>query len=177
MRETWVQSLGWEELSEKEMATHSSTVAWKIPWTEKPGGLQSMESPRVGQDWATSPSLSFLSSGSELKASACNAGDLGSIPGSGRSPGEGNGNPLQYSCLENPMDEGAWWATVHGVEKSRTQLSYFTFSFTFAMKRGEKSWHISSMWKPHIFSSNIHWVNLHFLIMQLIFFCCLFLFS
>ena len=50
--------------------------------------------------------------GSEVKASACNAGDLGSIPGSGRSPGEGNGHPLQYSCLENPMDGGAWWATV-----------------------------------------------------------------
>ena len=47
--------------------------------------------------------------GSEFKASACNAEDLGSIPGSGRSPGEGNGNPLQYSCLENPMDGGAWW--------------------------------------------------------------------
>ena len=46
--------------------------------------------------------------GSEGKASACNAGDLGSIPGSGRSPGEGNGNPLQYSCLENPMEEEAW---------------------------------------------------------------------
>ena len=59
--------------------------------------------------------------GSEVKASACNAGDLGSIPGSGRSPGEGNGNPLQYSCLENPMDGGAWWATlVHGVAKNRT---------------------------------------------------------
>ena len=58
--------------------------------------------------------------------SACNAGDLGLIPGSGRSPGEGNGNPLQYSCLENPMDGGAWWATVHGVAKSRTQLSDFT---------------------------------------------------
>ena len=58
--------------------------------------------------------------GSEVKASACNVGDLGSIPGSGRSPGEGNGNPLQYSCLENPMDRGAWWATVHGVAKSQT---------------------------------------------------------
>ena len=57
--------------------------------------------------------------GSEVKASARNAGDLGLIPGSGRSPGEGNGNPLQYSCLENPMDRGAWWATVHGVAKSR----------------------------------------------------------
>ena len=61
--------------------------------------------------------------GSEGKASACNAGDLGSIPGSGRSPGEGNGNPLQYSCLENPMDKGAWWATVHGVTKNWTLLS------------------------------------------------------
>ena len=53
--------------------------------------------------------------GSEVKVSACNAGDPGSIPGSGRSPGEGNGNPLQDSCLENPMDREAWWATVHGI--------------------------------------------------------------
>ena len=68
-------------------------------------------------------------SGSEFKASACNVGDLGSIPGSGRSPGEGNGSPLQYSCLENPMDGGAWWATVHGVAKSQTPLSDFTFTF------------------------------------------------
>ena len=52
-----------------------------------------------------------------LPASAGDIGDVGSIPGSGRSPGEGNGNPLQYSCLENPMDGGAWWATVHGVTK------------------------------------------------------------
>ena len=51
------------------------------------------------------------------KESACNAGDPGSIPGSGRSPGEGNGNLLQYSCLENPMDRGAWQATVHGVAR------------------------------------------------------------
>ena len=56
------------------------------------------------------------------KESFCNAGDSGLIPGTGRSPGEGNGNPLQYSCLENPMDRGAWWATVHGVAKSRTRL-------------------------------------------------------
>ena len=54
-------------------------------------------------------------SGSDGKESACNAGDLGSISGSGRSPEEGNGYPLQYSCLENPMDKGPWWATVHGV--------------------------------------------------------------
>ena len=57
--------------------------------------------------------------GSEVKASACDEGDLGSIAGLGRSPGEGNGNPLQYSCLENPMDRGAWRATVHGVAKSQ----------------------------------------------------------
>ena len=54
------------------------------------------------------------------KESACNAGDLGLIPGLGRSPGEGNGNPLQYSCLENPMDGGAWQASVHGVTQSQT---------------------------------------------------------
>ena len=69
--------------------------------------------------------LGFLG-GSVVKnppASAGDAGDLGSIPGSGRSPGEGNGNPLQYSCLGNPMDRGAWGATVHGVAKSRTRLS------------------------------------------------------
>ena len=68
----------------------------------------------------------FFPGGSEVKASASNVGDQGSIPGSGRSPGEGNGNPLQHSCLENPMDRGAWWATVHGVPKSRTRLSNFT---------------------------------------------------
>ena len=60
--------------------------------------------------------------------SICNAGDLGSIPGLGRSPGEGNGSPLQYSCLENPMDREAWWVTVHGVEKCQTRLSDFTFT-------------------------------------------------
>ena len=58
--------------------------------------------------------------GSDGKEAACNAGDLGSIPGSGRSPGEGNGNPLQYFCLENSMDRGAWQAIVHGVAKSWT---------------------------------------------------------
>ena len=65
--------------------------------------------------------------GSDGKASACNAGDLGSFPGSGRSPGEGNVNPLQYSCQENSMDGEAWWTTVHGVAKSQMRLSDFTF--------------------------------------------------
>ena len=58
--------------------------------------------------------------GSDSKEFACNVGDPGSIPGSGRSPGEGNGSPPQYSCLENPMDGGVWQATVHGVAKSWT---------------------------------------------------------
>ena len=59
--------------------------------------------------------------------SAFNVGDLGSIPGSGRSPGEGNGNPLQYSCLENPMDRGAWAAIVQKAAKSWTRLSTSLF--------------------------------------------------
>ena len=61
--------------------------------------------------------LLFSGGGINDKESACNAGDLGLIPGSGRSTGEENANPLQYSCLKNPMDRGAWWATVHGVTK------------------------------------------------------------
>ena len=71
-------------------------------------------------------SCTYLTRGSEVKASAYNVGDLGSIPGLAGSPGEGNSNPLHYSCLENPMDRGSWRATVHSVAKSRTQLSDFT---------------------------------------------------
>ena len=67
--------------------------------------------------------------GSAVKNLPPNAGDTGLIPGLGRSPAIGNGNPLQYSCLENPMDRGAWWATVHQVAKSQTQLRDFTFTF------------------------------------------------
>ena len=67
-----------------------------------------------------------------MQESAYNAGDTGSIPGFGRSSGEGNGNPLQYSCLENPMDRGAWRATVHGVTRVRHEL-------------GTKSWSMKSV--------------------------------
>ena len=77
----------------------------------------------------------MLLRGSEVKVSASNAGDPGLIPGLGRSPGERNGNPLQYSCLENPMDGGVWWAMVHGVAKSRTRLSDLTFTFTNTLGR------------------------------------------
>ena len=81
---------------EKALATHSSTLARKIPWMEEPSGLQSMGSRRVRHDRATSLSLSCT--------------------------GEGNGNPLQCSCLENPRDGGAWWAAVYGVAQTRTRL-------------------------------------------------------
>ena len=78
---------------EKEMATHSSTLAWKIPWMEKPGRLQSTGLQKVRQDLATSLSPFHLSHGERWKW---------------ESPKEGNGNALQYSCLENPMDGKAW---------------------------------------------------------------------
>ena len=84
------------------MAPHSSTLAWKIPWTEEPGRLQSMGSQRVRHNWAASLSLSCI--------------------------GEGNGNPLQCSCLENPRDGGAWWAAVYGVAQSRTRLKRLSSS-------------------------------------------------
>ena len=73
---------------------------------------------QLSETWASQVALVVKS----LPANAGDIRDVGSIPGSGKSPGEGNGNPLQYSCLENPMDRGAWWATVHGVMKSQTQL-------------------------------------------------------
>ena len=164
----------------KEMATHSSSLAWRIPGMEEPGGLPSMGSHRVRHDWSdlaaaaafnkkvskfsigpqhmkvtwilfnwqvtgtiinlfeglkwVSPSnrLSFIGfpHGSVVKNPLANAGeaeDSGSIPGSGKSTGGGNGNPLQYSCLGNPMDRGAWWAAVHGVTKSQIWLNTQVF--------------------------------------------------
>ena len=89
---------------EKAMAPHSSTLAWKIPWTEEPGRLQTMGSRRVRHDWATyfHFSLSCI--------------------------GEGNGNPLQRPCLENPRDGGAWWAAIYGVAQSRTRLKRLSSS-------------------------------------------------
>ena len=132
---------------EKAMATHSSTPAWKNPWTEEPGRLLSMGSWRVGHNWSdlAAAAADRLLTGYRaspvvlvVKNSAANAGDLrdaGLIPGWGRSPGNRSSNPLWYSCLENPMDRGAWWATVRGVAKSQTRLkwqhacTYFTFFF------------------------------------------------
>ena len=107
IQETRVQSLGWEDPLQKGNDTHSSIPAWRIPCTEESGGLQSMGSQRDGHNWATNI-LDFPgdSVAKNLPANVGDAWDIGSIPRSGRSPGEGNGNPLQYSCLENPMDRG-----------------------------------------------------------------------
>ena len=112
----------------KEMAIHSSVFGWRIPGTGEPGGLPSLGSHRVGDHLAVYIRVGFPG-GSELRVSACNVGDLGLIPGSGSSPGERNGNPFQYSCLENPMDGGAWWATVHGVVKESDTTEQLHFHF------------------------------------------------
>ena len=115
-------------LLEKAMAPHSSTLAWKIPWTEEPGGLQSMRSLSVGHDWATSLSLLRI--------------------------GEGNGNPLQYSCLENPKDGGDWWATVHRLAKSRTQLKRLSRQQT-PIQKGR----ISGLWGRKLLSHSLPFPN------------------
>ena len=98
-----------------------------------PGVLQATLSTCSGVTWNNDSLYHFLGfpGGLDGKESACSAGDLGSIPGSGRSPGEGNSNPLQYSCLENPMDGGVWSATVHGIAKA--QLSDFSFFLSLSL--------------------------------------------
>ena len=106
------------------MAPPSSTLAWKIPWMEEPGGLQSMG--LLESD--TTERLHFHFSLSCI--------------------GEGNGNPLQCSCLENPRDGVAWWATIYGVAQSRTRLSNFTFTFHFHALEKEMATHSSTLaWK------------------------------
>ena len=91
------------------MAPHSSTLTWKIPWTEEPGGLQSMGPLGVRHDFTFHFSLSWI--------------------------GEGNGNPLQCSCLENPRDGGAWWAAVYGVSQSWTRLKRLSSSSSSSSSR------------------------------------------
>ena len=127
-------------LLEKAMAPHSSTLAWRIPWKEEPGRLQSIGSLRVRHDWATSLSLfTFMHwrrkwqptpvflPGESQGLGAWRAAVYGVAQSRTRlkwlsssilSIGEGNGSPLQYSCLEDPMDRGAWWPKVHGVTQT-----------------------------------------------------------
>ena len=111
--ETQVQSLDREDLLEKGMATTPVFLPCPTSPHQKRGSKKCLTSLMARM----------------VKRLAYNVGDLGSIPGLGRSSGEGNGTPLQYSCLENPMDRGAWWATVHGFTKRQTRLSDFTFTF------------------------------------------------
>ena len=155
----WIREIPWE----RKWQTTPVFLLGKIPWTEESGRLQSVATQRVEHDWAAENACTHMlltlqskfwisdhlilgfPGGSDGKVSACNTEDLGSIPESGRSPGKGNGNPLQYPCLENPMDRGAWWATVHEVAKSWTRLSNFTLLFFyFSLNIGNKPhFHIS----------------------------------
>ena len=133
------------------MAPHSSTLAWKIPWMQEPGRLKSMGSLRVGHDWVTSLFFTFMHWRRKWQPTPV------LLPGKshgwsslvGCSPWgcwesdtaewlhfhfslsyteEGNGNPLQYSCLENPRDGGAWWAAIYGVTQSQTRLKRLSSS-------------------------------------------------
>ena len=107
---------GWERCPGVGNGNLFNILTWKISWTEEPGGLQSTGWLRVGHDWTHLEAIKY---------------------------GEGNGTPLQYSCLENPMDGGAWKAAVHGVTRSQTRLSDFTLLFHFHALEKEMATHSS----------------------------------
>ena len=151
MKETWIQFLGWEDSLEKGKATHSSILAWRIPdyiahgvaksWPQLSNfhfpskhkkkkfiGNGFLNEIRCIQEWILPSAIMIRVQHQFLwwlsgKESACNTGDVGSVPGSGGSPGEGNGNPLQYSGLENPTDREAWWLQFRDLKRVGTQLS------------------------------------------------------
>ena len=110
-----LRCLVWAFLPFEHLATLTSAVQLQVlPWNR-------IQSPYVG--------IWDFPGGTDCKEPTCQCGDVrvaGSIPGLGRSPGGGHGNPLQYSCLENPMDRGAWWATVHGVAQSWTRQKWLS---------------------------------------------------
>ena len=169
IRETQVWSLGWEDLLEKEMATHSSIPAWRIPGMEEPGRLQSMGSQRVGHDWATSlhlytsfwrrqwpPTPVLLPGKSHGQRSLVGCSPWGRkvldtterlhFHFSLSCIGEGNGNPLQCSCLENPRDRGAWWAAIYGVTESQTWLKWLSSSSSILLFSRSYSYLFSYKW-------------------------------
>ena len=108
--------------------------------------IQSMGLQRVRYDWAINILRGFPGTW-DSKESACNAGDVGSIPGWGRSPGEGKGNQLQYSCLENSTDKDVWWATVHGVTKESDNDWAINVSFFFLILFEETIESLFSRWE------------------------------
>ena len=171
MQEMLVQSLGWEDLLEKRMAIHSNILAWRISWMEEPGGLQSMGSqrhnwglhdPATDQDqkhrkkesWTEDMAMTCKHKLCLTESAALGLYRIEAVLHPSWVQfilsvnvqlllGEGNGTPLQYSCLENPIDGGVWWAAVHEVAKSRTRLSDFTFTFHFHALEKEMATHSS----------------------------------
>ena len=162
------------------MAPYSSTLAWKIPWTEEPGGLQSVGSQRLGHDWVTSlytiilyisyiygrrrwhPTPVLLPGKSHGRRSlvGCSPWGLKESDTTERLHfhlslsciGEGNGNPLQCSCLENPRDGGAWWAAVYGVAQSWTRLKWLS-------KQASKQVYTCQFQSPNLYNpafSSVH---------------------
>ena len=148
----WVGSLGWEDSSGGRHSNPLQCFCWENPMDRGVwwGTVHRVAKSWTGLRWLSSTCtharcfhitvINFLvhkmgfPGGSDSKASACNVGDLGLIPGLGRSHVEGNGNPFQYSCLENYMDRGAWRATVYGIPKSQAKLSDLTHPHTYVWK-------------------------------------------
>ena len=132
MQNTWVWSLGQEALLEKELATHSSILAWEThgqrklvgytPWNLKVGHDLVTQQQQQHTLWCRKLNLGVSQGAQWVKEPACNAGDMGLISKSGRSPRGWQGNPLQYSFLENPMDRGTWLATVHRSQSDMTEV-------------------------------------------------------
>ena len=156
------------------MVTHSSVLAWRILGTRELGGLPSTGSHRVGHDWSNlaaaanyyyycylASQVAQVKNSFQVKNPLVSAGateDSGWIPGSGRSPEEGNGNRLQCSFLENSMAREAWWATVHGVTKSWTQVSnwghtQYCYCFHFIQLLKIKQAKTGAIWNARIYEN------------------------
>ena len=126
----WIQTPSLRSLEAQSPFCYFSTFPSFLPWAPLVSVCICICHPCINpcDSYSTPYPVSMdFPGGSDSEASACNAGNPGLIPGLGRAPGKGNGNPLQYSCLENPMDGGTWFDPVHGVTKSWTWLSNFTF--------------------------------------------------